>query len=1268
MKVKRINKIVSILLVTLLLLSSGVLAAHYDEGFILSDYESELQMIENSNSQDCDNCEYCHRENLEFMHIPLSVGGVDLTAMLNVQYTSDTEHFGYNFQLIDGAVAPDIEGWRIRVISARLNMFWALSLEDIIEFIDPELIVWIEPDYIIYLEPMPEDTFMGIVDNLPSFAPHAFAPVNDPRYSDQWNLELIRGAAAWSSNPQVDMSEVVVAVIDSGIHRAHEDFVGANILPGRNFVVSFCGGIGECILCAGCAVCRLCDHCGDCNACRGCRNCFTCQQTDCYMCVVCDKNIVRHRTDIDDESGHGTNVTGIIAARRGNGVGIASMACGVSILPLRVYIGTHNSSRGSLVAEAIEYAAGTCPDRGRRRADIINLSLGGPTRSETMVSAVRNAADQGILMIAGAGNNGNTTPIYPASFLDVIGVGSVTIHGTRASTSQQNNSVHVTAPGAGVPTLGHANASDPYPASSGTSMAAPHITALAAIARGYNPRVTQDEFSNMLRDSAIPRGTSRPNNTHSYHIKDTEQLLRARITPSARTRNNSYGYGIIDVGLFMYNLRGRDFFNFTDIQTFGWAQSYINESARYGIMHGRGVAVYEPGDNHGADSHSSFSPNTPMWRLEFPMALGRLHELNGGNILWLQGHSAEFTDLDHTSLFPYNYSRYAVWANEQGIVFGTDYHLFSPGGNVSRGQAATMLYRYAQILAISCTTAQRLNDEIFMEINRFADGRAFLAAQGFLDTCTIYLPYWAVDSTAWAVSAGFITGRAVAEGVRLDARDTINRAEGAAMLARYRRIFLRDTFILGQRENQGGGQGGNTFSRISLNIGGTISNPTTPVTVDTVSMIVGDNVLNVLSWVHDGALAHGPTRVGYQFSGWYMDEIFATPVTHETTVPETPMMLYARWERVNFSFDIFNNGSEGCPSTPNTSLAAGGTIRMWTRLGGVNTRIPFAFVSTIEATVRNTGACAEEFLVINRMWEAGTGWVEYFNRIDVNKTSACAWEFIDLSITVFGQTVDVVLHNAHYIPISSVTLTFNAGGGAGDMVSVNVPVGETFMLPANGFTAPTGYVFYEWFVTGYAAPGGAMNPGDVITVSIWPNATVTITAIWVPVGATTHTVTFAAGSGTGTMTSVNVSIGDAFTLPANGFAASTGYVFHEWFVTGYAAPGGAMNPGDVITLIGPVTVTAIWVAESTEPFSVVLHSVVGVDGRYTGIVTITGITDFTGHTLRIVRTPGGVYGGITEGVQAAATQTFHFCELVRGITVSVWCPTGILLGFDIWIR
>jgi hypothetical protein len=117
-----------------------------------------------------------------------------------------------------------------------------------------------------------------------------------------------------------------------------------------------------------------------------------------------------------------------------------------------------------------------------------------------------------------------------------------------------------------------------------------------------------------------------------------------------------------------------------------------------------------------------------------------------------------------------------------------------------------------------------------------------------------------------------------------------------------------------------------------------------------------------------------------------------------------------------FSFNIFNNGPLGCPSTPNQNLADLGIIRMWTQLGGVNARIPIEFADSLVATIRATGECALHLIRVGQVWQDGVGWLPYFNLLDADTN--VNWEFIDLEITVFGQTVNVVLHNPAFVPFT----------------------------------------------------------------------------------------------------------------------------------------------------------------------------------------------------------------------------------------------------------
>ena len=605
-------------------------------------------------------------------------------------------------------------------------LFRADTLQDIINFAAAELIMYIEPDYFILRDPMPE--IEGIPAHIPpTFAPHAFAGVNDPRYRDQWGLEFIRAAAAWSTNQAPSTSGVVVAIIDSGIYRDHEDLDHINILPGRNFAI----GPG------------------------------------------------RDRYDTSDDCGHGTQVAGVIAATRNNGVGIASMACGVTILPLRIFYGSPAPpARYSTSASAILYAVNS-------GAHIINMSFSTENRSITVENAVNYAASRNVWMIAATGNHGNEDGAvihYPAGFDDVIGVGAVNQNGVRAVFSPYNDSVFIMAPGTAITLLHTGNR---YFWSQGTSFSVPKISALAAIARGHDINMTADTFRNLLRNSAIRRGP--------------------------QGRNYEYGYGIIDVGLFMYNLTNRNFFDFTDVPQNHWARTEIWESARYGLLHGR-VQNYVRGAYHG--SHRSFFPSASMWRLEFTMALGRLHELNGGNIPWLP---STFTDVNPQSYFPFSYSRYVHWAQQHNIVEGVGNNLFHPGHVVTRQATAVFFYRYTRFLAESCADIRAQMDAV---LTPNFNPRAILRSRFPADYHEA--PSWAERELAWAVSVGMIEGRGTPQGIRLAPGHEITRAEGAAFIARYRRTYMMDTFI---KPRDGGNQNPPTarYTMLSFNLGGTES-------------------------------------------------------------------------------------------------------------------------------------------------------------------------------------------------------------------------------------------------------------------------------------------------------------------------------------------------------------------------------------------------------------------------------------------------------------
>lgn len=189
-----------------------------------------------------------------------------------------------------------------------------------------------------------------------------------------------------------------------------------------------------------------------------------------------DRDFVNGDLDAMDDNDHGTHVSGIIAATMDNHQGGTGVAPGVRILPVKV-LDAKGTGTSFGVAAGIEYAA----DNG---AKIINLSLAGPA-DPTMGDAVAYAQGKGCLVIAAAGNEGLSSGAdYPARYYDVVGVGAVDSSLGRASFSNYGEGVDIAAPGA---TILSTVPGGTYESWSGTSMASPFVSGVAALVLGVNP-------------------------------------------------------------------------------------------------------------------------------------------------------------------------------------------------------------------------------------------------------------------------------------------------------------------------------------------------------------------------------------------------------------------------------------------------------------------------------------------------------------------------------------------------------------------------------------------------------------------------------------------------------------------------------------------------------------------------------------------------------------------------------------------------------------
>ena len=249
------------------------------------------------------------------------------------------------------------------------------------------------------------------------------------------------------------------------------------------------------------------------------------------------------KTDVTDNVGHGTFVSGLIAARYG-GANVIGMAHHAKIMPLKIFDG--GNSTDAAVSNAIYYAA----DNGCK---IVNMSFGTPDYSRTMKIAIDYACGKGVIFVASVGNNaqGNENASnpnfmsYPASLDNVIGVGATDSDGNRAAFSHYNASVFVMAPGKAVKSTAVTGKGGTQ--ASGTSFSAPIVSGVIADMFSIDESLTLDEVKNIIINTS----------NRENHFAEGE------------IRNDEYGYGIIDAGAIAnYMLSGKEWFiSPLDLQT-----------------------------------------------------------------------------------------------------------------------------------------------------------------------------------------------------------------------------------------------------------------------------------------------------------------------------------------------------------------------------------------------------------------------------------------------------------------------------------------------------------------------------------------------------------------------------------------------------------------------------------------------------------------------------------------------------------------------------
>jgi serine protease len=341
----------------------------------------------------------------------------------------------------------------------------------------------------------------------PNFIAHAFMVPNDEYYGYQWHMGQISMEQAWDITS--GHLSVIVAVIDTGV--AFEDYTEPGVPIGNSG--KFTGG----------AVFSLAPDLSDTN-------------------FVPGYDFVNDDDHPNDDEGHGTHVAGTIAQSTDNGIGVAGVAYNTSIMPIKV-LDSSGSGTYSDIADGIYFAA-------NNGAKIINMSLGGSIGSITLENALAHAYNNGVIIVCASGNDGSPTTVsYPAAYdAYCIAVGATRYDETIAYYSNGGSSLDLAAPGGDInvdqnldgyvdgvlqQTFGNDPSDFGYWFYQGTSMAAPHVSGVAALLIYYGVASTPDEVREALQSTAMDRGAEGWDPDYGWGIVNAYAALNYNAEPNS---------------------------------------------------------------------------------------------------------------------------------------------------------------------------------------------------------------------------------------------------------------------------------------------------------------------------------------------------------------------------------------------------------------------------------------------------------------------------------------------------------------------------------------------------------------------------------------------------------------------------------------------------------------------------------------------------------------------------------------------------------------
>lgn len=440
--------------------------------------------------------------------------------------------------------------------------------------------------------------------------------INDSFLSTQSYLQRVEAQGAWNILAKSSREKVRVAVIDSGIDPQEEDL--KNVL----------------------------------------------NQQDSAQIITKNGQLYAESL-VEDGSldGHGTHISGVLAAEANNGAGIAGVGSAIdnSVIEL-IMVDIFETDRckttsvGHLVA-GLKYAK-------QQGAKVVNLSLGvdryrqklSDAQVELLNQACQELYDAGITIVCAAGNDNSNdngaVQIVPSDFDNTISVIALGENNNRWSGSNYGSKKDIAAPGQNI----YSTLPNKYGTLTGTSMAAPMVTATAAMMYAADSGLTPDEVKNTLQNTATDLGPAG---------KDQET-----------------GYGIVNARKAVGSVQSM---NFDDVWSGLWYYDPVEFVFQRGLMTGM--------------NQRSFGATQDMSRAQYVTMLYRMQASP------YVEYQQQFADVNNGTF----YSDPVTWASASRVVTGYENGLFGTSDQITREQMALMLYRYAGYLGLDVSVTSDLS-------------------------------------------------------------------------------------------------------------------------------------------------------------------------------------------------------------------------------------------------------------------------------------------------------------------------------------------------------------------------------------------------------------------------------------------------------------------------------------------------------------------------------------------------------------------------------